>query len=312
MYISPPVFWSYPMGKRKKAVLYRQPLKWLFPMMLMLGLFYFYPLFDVIRYSFTDASILKPSYSYTFGSYLKMFRDPEIAYTFVVTFIFVFTNVILQLVIGMLIALLINFGMKRHFPFTEAGRTIVLIAWMIPGVLVGLVWRLILSTSNFGILNYIMDLLKLPRIPFLSNPTYAVISCIVVNIWRGTAFSMIMQYAGLQKIPEQLYEASVVDGANAFKQFFYITLPLLRNIIFINLVLITIYTFNTFDMIMALTGGGPARATEVLTLSAYKQMFKFFDMGTASAVSVVLLIINMIMAITYYRFILSDTVAETN
>jgi multiple sugar transport system permease protein len=280
------------------------------PMILMLGLFYCYPLFDVLRYSFTNASILKPTYSYTVNSYLKVFGDPEILNTFAVTFIFVFTNVVLQIVIGMLIALLINSGMKHGLPLTEGARTIVLIAWMIPGVLVGLVWRLILSGSNFGILNYLLELSGLPRVGFLSEPNWALFSTTSVNIWRGTAFSMIMQYAGLQKIPEQLYEAARVDGSSALQEFWHITLPLLRNIIFINLVLITIYTFNTFDMIMALTGGGPARSTEVLTLNAYKQMFKFFDMGTGSAIAVILLAINLTMAMLYYRFILSDSAAE--
>jgi multiple sugar transport system permease protein len=298
------------MKRKVQGTLYRHPLKWLVPMILMLGVFYFYPLIDVIRYSFTNASILKPTYTYSFKSYFKVFGDPEVAGTFIVTFIFVFTNVILQLVIGMLIALLINSGIKHRFPFTETGRTIVLIAWMIPGVLVGLVWRLILSGSNFGILNYLLQVAGLRRIEFLSRPDWALFSVTSVNIWRGTAFSMIMQYAGLQKIPEQLYEASRVDGASVFQQFWNITLPLLRNILFINLVLITIYTFNTFDMIMALTGGGPARATEVLTLNAYKQMFKFFDMGTGSAMSVILLAINLTMAIAYYKFILRDSAAE--
>ncbi|MFA6504770.1 MAG: sugar ABC transporter permease [Treponemataceae bacterium] len=298
------------MTRIKHGPLYRHPLKWLMPMIVMLGLFYCYPLFDVVRFSFTNASILKPTYNYTFNSYLKVFGDPEVLGTFIVTFIFVFSNVIMQIVLGMLIALLINSGMKHRLPFTEGGRTIVLIAWMIPGVLVGLVWRLILSGSNFGILNYLFEVAGLPRVGFLSEPNWALFSTTCVNIWRGTAFSMIMQYAGLQKIPEQLYEAARVDGANVFQQFWKITLPLLRNIVFINLVLITIYTFNTFDMIMALTGGGPARSTEVLTLSAYKQMFKFFDMGTGSAVAVILLLINLTMAVLYYRFILRDSSAE--
>lgn len=296
--------------KTQKAILYRRPLKWLMPMFIMLGLFYFYPLFDVIRLSFTDASILNPTYEYTLRSYSKMFNDPEFLDTLATTFVFVSTNIIMQIVLGMLIALLIHAGMKRDFVFTEAGRTIVLIAWMIPGVLVGIIWKLILSTSNYGILNYMFELVGLPRVGFLSEPNMALASAIMVNIWRGTAFSMIMLYAGLQKIPEQLYEAAVVDGANRFQQFFCITLPLMRNVIFINLVLITIYTFNTFDMIMSLTGGGPARATEVLTLTAYKQMFKFFDMGTSSAISVVLLSLNLSFAIIYYKFILKENEIE--
>jgi len=293
--------------KKHQALLYRRPLKWLLPMFIMLGLFYAYPLFDVIRLSFTNASILEPTYSYSLRSYSKMFNDPEILGTLATTFIFVSTNIVMQIIIGMMIALLIKTGMKRGFFMTEACRTVVLIAWMIPGVLVGIIWKLILSTSNYGIVNYLLELVGLSRIGFLSEPNMALVSTIMVNIWRGTAFSMIMLYAGLQKIPEHLYEAAVVDGANAFQQFFRITLPLMRHIIFINLVLITIYTFNQFDMIMSLTGGGPGRSTEVLTLTAYKQMFKFFDMGTSSAISVLLLVLNLSIAVIYYRFVLGES-----
>lgn len=279
-------------------------------MIAMLVLFYLYPMADVIRYSFTNASILRPTYRYTFDSYVRLFQDPEILHTFFVTFTFVFSNVVAQLVLGMLLALFLNYGIHNRFPFTISVRTIVLIAWMIPGVLVGIVWRLLLSSSNFGIINYLLELFGLQRIEFLVHPNSALVSVIIVNIWRGTAFTMIMEYAGLQRIPEQLYEAARVDGAGAFTQFFRITLPLMKPILFINLVLITIYTFNTFDMILALTGGGPARSTEVLTLSAYTQMFKFFNMGTGSAISVILLMINMMMAYLYYKFVLSEGAGE--
>lgn len=277
-------------------------------MVVMLSLFYLYPMVEVIRYSFTNVTILRPTYRYTLDSYARIFRDPEILHTFFVTFTFVFSNVIAQLLLGLLLALFLNFGIRHRYPFTIAVRTIVLMAWMIPGVLVGIVWRLLLSSSNFGIINYLLDLGGFNRIEFLVQPSTALISVIVVNIWRGTAFTMIMEYAGLQRIPEQLYEAAYVDGAGGINQFFRITLPLLTPILFINLVLITIYTFNTFDMILALTGGGPARATEVLTLSAYTQMFKYFSMGTGSAISVILLITNLCMAYLYYKFILSENV----
>jgi len=293
--------------KKRSSAYYTHPLKWLLPMLAMLILFYLYPMIDVIRYSFTNVSILRPTYRYTLDSYLKIMQDPEILHTFYVTFTFVFSNVMAQLVIGMLLALFLNFGIRNRYPMTIAVRTVVLIAWMIPGVLVGIVWRLLLSSSNFGIINYLLEVIGFKRIEFLVQPPVALLSVIIVNIWRGTAFTMIMEYAGLQRIPEQLYEAAKVDGAGAITQFFRITLPLMKPILFINLVLITIYTFNTFDMILALTGGGPARATEVLTLSAYTQMFKFFSMGTGAAISVILLVINMSMAYVYYRFILSDT-----
>jgi multiple sugar transport system permease protein len=186
-----------------------------------------------------------------------------------------------------------------------ATRTVVLGAWMAPGVLVGIVWQMLLSSSQFGIINYMLERLGVGRLQFLVHPGLALVSVIVANVWRGTAFTMILQYAGLQRIPEELYEAAEVDGASPPQKFFRITIPLLRPILFINLVLITIYTFNTFDMVIALTRGGPARSTQVLTLGAYEQVFSFFSLGRGSAIAVILLLINLTMAIVYYRLVLS-------
>jgi multiple sugar transport system permease protein len=176
---------------------------------------------------------------------------------------------------------------------------------MIPGVLVGIVWQMLLSSSQFGIINYFLESVGASRINFLVQPNYALLSIIIANIWRGTSFSMILQYAGLKRIPDGLYEAAGIDGASAIQKFFYITIPQLLPIIFINLVLVTINTFNTFDMIVVLTGGGPARATQVLTLSSYEQVFSFFNIGRGSAIAVILLVFNLMLAILYYKLILS-------
>ena len=283
---------------------YGHPVFWLLPVILMLGIFYLYPIIDIIRLSFTNASILKPEYQYTLSSYIKTFGDSDFLHTIWVSLIFVFSNVIGQLGLGLIIALALHAGMKRKLKGTILVRTIVLAAWMIPGVLVGIVWQMLLSSSQFGILNYLLESIGINRINFLVQPKYALISIIVANIWRGTAFSMILQYAGLQRIPTGLYEASSIDGASEIQKFLYITIPQLMPILFINTVLITINTFNTFDMIVVLTGGGPARATQVLTLSSYEQVFSFFNLGRGSAIAVILLIFNILMAVLYYKMLL--------
>lgn len=274
-------------------------------MLIMLLVLYVYPLYDVIRLSFTNSSILRADFQYGLDSYVRVFTDTTFQQTLIVTFVFVFSNVILQVGLGLLVALLLNTSGKRGLPGTVMTRTVVLAAWMIPGVLVGIVWRMILSSANFGILNYMMQSAGFARIPFLVHPTFALVSIIVANVWRGTAFTMILQYAGLQRIPLELYEVAEVDGASVIQKFFYITLPQLRPIMFVNLVLITIYTFNTFDMIMSLTGGGPAGTTRVLTLEAYRQVFRFFDMGRGAAVAVILLLINLCMAFVYYNLVIA-------
>ena len=278
-------------------------LLWILPMVLFLGIFYLYPLIDVIRLSFTDASLLRSDYSYTLDSYRRLVQDPRTLHSLRITVIFALSNVVFQLILGLLIALVFDTGEKRGILGTTVTRTVVLAAWIVPGVITGILWRTLLASANYGIFNYIIRSLGGQNVPFLVDPTYALISLIVVNIWHGTAFSMLLQYAGLQRIPAELYEAARVDGAGKLQSFRFITLPQLRPVLFINLVLISIYTFNAFDMIMALTQGGPARMTEVLTIATHTQVFQFFQLGRGAGMAVLLLLINLIMTLIYFRSI---------
>ena len=286
-------------------------LLWLAPAVGFLALFMVLPLFDVIRLSFTTASIIEPEYTYTLSSYAKVFGDKDFLWSLSITFIFVAANCVLQVPLGLLIALAVHAGQDKNVHGSILARTAVLTAWIIPGVLVGILWKTLLSSASSGIINHFVQSLGMERIPFLLDPLYAVISIIAANVWGGAAFCMILQYAGLQRIPTELYEVSRVDGARAWQQFLHITLPQLKPILFINLVLITISSFNTFDMIATLTAGGPAGTTEVLTLAAYIQVFTYWNMGRGSAIAVLLLAITVIMTIVYYKlFQLDEDIAE--
>jgi multiple sugar transport system permease protein len=138
---------------------------------------------------------------------------------------------------------------------------------------------------------------------WLSDPDLAIWSAVLANVWRGTAFSMILLYAGLLAIPRSLYEAAAVDGATALKQFWHITLPQLRPIILIDTILISIFTLNTFDLILPLTGGGPGRATEVLALYAYNTVFRNLDLSNGSVIAVVLLLVSIAFTLLYVRML---------
>jgi multiple sugar transport system permease protein len=278
-------------------------LLWILPMIFFLVLFYLYPLLDVIRLSFTDASLIRGDYEYTLQSYSRLIRDPRTFHSLRITVIFALSNVVFQLIFGLLLALIFQAGEERRLPGTTIVRTVVLAAWIIPGVITGILWRTLLTSANYGVINYFIRSMGGETIPFLINPDYALLSVIVVNIWHGTAFSMLLQYAGLQRIPHELYEAARVDGASVLQSFRFITLPLLRPVLFINLVLISIYTFNAFDMILALTGGGPARMTEVLTINTHTQVFQFFQLGRGAGMAVTLLLINLVMTLVYFRAI---------
>jgi multiple sugar transport system permease protein len=144
---------------------------------------------------------------------------------------------------------------------------------------------------------------RLGPVPFLSDPEIALASVTIANIWRGTAFSMILVYAGLQTIPGDVLEAAKIDGATAFQRVTLVTLPLLAPILFIDLVIVSIETFNTFDMVLALTGGGPGRSTEVIALSIYDQIFAQFDLGQGAATAMLLLVVSVIITIVYIRIL---------
>jgi len=282
------------------------PALWLLPLAVVLGVTFLFPVFEISRLSFTDASLLDDDYSYTLESYLDLFRSPYFANMLWVTAIFVFASVFLQMLLGFLIALLVDQGAKRGMKTSIVTRTAVLSAWAIPGVIIGIIWSILYEQSAAGILNYVLSFVGFGEVPFLSDPQVALASVTLANVWRGTAFSMILLYAGLQTLPDDVMEAARVDGANAWQRLTRVMLPLLAPMLFINLVIVSIETFNTFDMVLALTGGGPGRSTEIAALSVYNQIFEQFNLGQGAATAVLLVAVNLIMTFVYVRFLERD------
>lgn len=287
-------------GRARKS---NRPVAWLAPLLAVVTVFYLYPAAQVVRFAFTDAELSDETYSYGLSTIRMLLTDPELGGILRVTLVFVVASVVLQLFLGLIVALLIQRGVRRRLPGSIVVRTVVLSSWVIPGVLVGVVWQIVLNENRQGLVNATVTGLGGDVIPFLSDPQLALATVVIANVWRGTAFSMILQYAGLQAIPPALYEAAVVDGASAWQTFIHVTLPSLRPILMINLILITISTFNTFDMVLALTGGGPGRATEVLALRAYNVLFQQLDLAGASAVALLMLLLTLGLTVVYNRFL---------
>lgn len=257
--------------------------------------------------SFTDMSLLEDSYSYVgLAQYFDVLTAPGFWTMARVTLIFVAASVVAQLVLGMILALAINYGVKEHIYGSVSTRIAVLSAWVIPGIVIGIIWQLMMIETPYGVLNFFLTQLGFDVVAWLSDPQMALLSVIIANTWRGTAFSMIMLYAGLQQVPQHLYAAAKIDGASTLQRFRHVTLPQIKPVVFINLVLITIYTLNTFDMIISLTGGGPGRATQVLALFMYFKGFEAFNLGEASAIAVLMLLVNVVMTIIYMRFLIEE------
>lgn len=276
------------------------PFGWLLPVGMLLAVFYLYPVLDVVRTSFTDATLLNSNYAYTLDSYRSVLADSALPRIGLATVIFVAGSVIGQTALGLSIALTLQAGFRRRLPGVRTVQVVVLATWIIPGVASAITWQLLLSEASYGFFNAMLRLVSLSPVPWLSDSRLAIWSATLANVWRGTALSMILLYAGLQTIPPSLYEAAAVDGATALQAFRYITLPRLGPALLINTVIVSIFSLNTFELVMPLTGGGPGRSTEVLALAAYNAVFHDLNLAQGSVLAVLMLLITLVLTIVYW------------
>lgn len=231
--------------------------------------------------------------------YREVVTDSAFAHALWVTVIYTASCLFFQFTIGLALALFFN----QTFPGHGVMRALMLLGWMIPLVVTGNLFRWILN-GQYGVANLLLNLgpLEAGR-AWLTDPTTALIGVIVANIWVGIPFNMVLLLAGLQGISLSLYEAARIDGANAIQRFFYITLPQLKPVIAIVLLLGFIYTFKVFDLIFVMTGGGPVNATEVLPLYVYDVLFEFFRFGRGAAASILVLVLPIIISLVYLRLL---------
>jgi multiple sugar transport system permease protein len=258
------------------------------------------PIGLAIKMSLYNDVLYKPQ-DYHFiglGNYVRLVEDPVFWLTLWNSVVWVFGSVVLQFVAGFGAALLLH----RAFRGRALVRTLTLLPWIIPGVVVGLIWEW-LYQPNYGVINDL--LLKAgwmhDRVAWLSSPDLAMGAVVVTNVWRGIPFFAIMLLAGLQAIPDELYEAAQVDGAGVLSRFYHITLPLLRPIIVVATATRIIWTFNYADLIFVMTGGGPANATQITSTYTLMQAYSNLDFGYAGALSVILLLVMLAFTAAYLR-----------
>lgn len=290
-------------GRTRRRAFSGSAYPWLMPVILVLGLFYLYPMIDVFRLALMQQTLIGGEEGYSFAKIGQMLSNPALPVVLWVTVVFTAGSVIGQQLFGLAIALNVVRNEKRGLFGTTILRTTVMIAWVVPGIAGGIVWQMLFSEAPYGAINGMLRLMHIPPVSWLSEPSIAIWSVVISNIWRGTAFSMLVMYAALKSLDPILLEAAAVDGANAWQRFRYVTLPQLRTAILVNMVIITIQTLNTFDAIISLTGGGPGRATEVLSLYTYNIVFRNFDLSGGSVLSVLMLVISLTLALVYARFL---------
>lgn len=234
--------------------------------------------------------------SYTFSNYTNLTKDPFFKRIFLNTAIFVFLSVASHMVLGLAVAMVLNTAL----PAKPLFRLITLLPWVVPDVVAGIIWKW-MCNPIYGAINDVLLKLGLinSQIEWLSNPKLALFSVILVNLWRGFPFVMLILLAGLQAIPQQLYEAAAIDGASKPQCFFHITIPGLKKMIVVALALDIVWEVRRFGLIQAMTQGGPGILTEVLSTYTYKQYFQFFRFEYASAIAVVITIVLLLVSLPY-------------
>jgi len=213
------------------------------------------------------------------------------------TALFTIGSIAGQFVIGLALAVFF----RRKFPLSGVLRSLLLLPWLIPLIVSGTVWRWILDQDN-GALNRFLGAAHVADRPgWLTSTALALTAVIIVNIWIGVPFNATILYGGLQDIPEELYEAAAMDGATGWRAFRHITWPLLRPVVGVVLVLGVVYTIKVLDIILGLTGGGPANATQTIATQSYQLSFQQYDFGQGAALGNILIVISLVFAVLYLR-----------
>jgi len=259
----------------------------------------FYPMFYAFIMSFTSYSMRKPVMNFIgFVNYINIFKDKSFWQAVWRSLLFTVGSLIPQIILGLAIASLLNHPRLRC---KMLFRGLAIIPWLIPTVSVAIIFRWMFH-DIYGIMNYMLMGLKLIDQPkaWISNGTSAMIILILANIWRGTPMMTTMFLAGMQGIPSELYEAGHIDGANAWRRFYKITLPLLMPVVMISGVLRFIWIFNYYDLPWVMTGGGPAESTQTTPIYAYRRAFSSYKMGEGSAITIILFLILIMFSIIYF------------
>ena len=255
------------------------------PVLVGFAIFYLYPTIRGIWWSLTDYTLLGSPTFVGLDNYAKLIQDSEFWNSMMVTFYYVVLNIVTQTVAALFIAALLH-RLTRSVML----RTVLLVPWLVPNVTVGLLWMWLLDT-NLGFVNSLLGNLGVGPVGFLTSPDLVIPTISLINTWSFTGYTALLFYAGMLQIPAHLYEAAAIDGAGEWRVFTRITLPLLRPILALVLVVSLIGSFQIFDTVAVTTEGGPVNASRVIYYYIYQQAFEFFDMGYAAALAIVLVVI---------------------
>ena len=280
------------------------PVALITPAMLLIGGLIGFPVLRTLWLSFREAGLesLRTGVSDFVGldNYVEAVTDPQLRRVVIVTLVFGLACVVGTMVLGMAAALLMN----RRFPGRVVVTVAVLLPWAMPRVAAATVWKWMFN-DQYGFVNWFLSTLGLDfeGYAWFIEPLPAFLAIGVVVVWQSFPFVAISLLAGLQSIPDDVIDAAKIDGATAWQRLRFVTLPMLKPIILVLVVLSTIWDFKVFDQVFVMTGGGPARSTEVLSIATYREAFTQLNFGLGSALAMLMFVILSIVTLVYIRLI---------
>ncbi|MGN1390228.1 MAG: carbohydrate ABC transporter permease [Bulleidia sp.] len=284
----------------RKRLVFREHLSiWLFilPALIPLIVFWIYPILRSIWISFTNWDFMTPSYQMVgLANYKALFRDARFSDALVNTLVFTVGTLVPTIVLGLLLALCL----QKKFRGSGILKFLVFSPWITPTVAISIVWVWIFNPDT-GIANMVLNFFHLPGLKWISSSDTAMLSVIIVTVWKSVGYAMIFYLSALEKVPKDLYEAGAIDGAYSVRQFFDITLPSISPTTFFLTIITMINSLQAYDQIQILTQGGPAGSTRTLLYMYYQLGFQEFSMGQACACAVVIIVIAAALSLFQFR-----------
>jgi multiple sugar transport system permease protein len=265
------------------------------PVVLLVVAVALFPISYAIQYSVSETVVFSRVGFAGLKHYAELL-DWSVARNLAASLIFVLASTAVSVVLGLALALALN----RRLALRTTVRTIIFVPWVVSEIAVALVWRWLVN-PDYGPLAQGLKALGAPRIDFLGDAVLAMSVLVLANVWRSVAFAMIVLLAALQGIPENILRSAQVDGAGSVRTFWGVTLPLLMPSIIVCVMLSSFSYFNIVTLPLVLTGGGPMDATDVLTLRMYREGFDFFNVGFASALTILIVAVNVVLTIAYLK-----------
>ena len=286
-------------NRRKEAA---QGFLYILPSLVLILVFSVVPILMSLYFSFTKYNVLQPPQWTGLDNYIRLFRDPYVRASLKNTVVFTVITVPLQTAGSLVLAAVI--AELFHNKFGNFVKSSLFVPVIASAILVGTLWFTLLSPR--GVVNSIIHAFGLPSVNWLGGKLTSMLSVCIVSVWKNVGYFLVIYFAGIMDIPRSLYEAAEVDGANAFQRFFKITLPGLSSVTFLVVTLGTIWSFQVFDLVYTMTGGGPGTATNVISLELYRMGFTYYKFGLASALSVLVFLVNIVFVVLYVRMIKYD------